>query len=341
MSRLFNVAVVGATDLVGETLLALLEERDFPVDTLYPLASSGSAGKRAQFNGKMLRVESLEDFDFSKVQIALFAPTASSVSATHAPHAAEAGCVVIDMTSHFGDKNDVPLIVPEVNPSAIAQYKNHNIIASPSAITVQMLIALKPIYDAVGIERVNVATYQSVSGTGKDAIEELAAQTVGLLNGKPIEPKVYSKQIAFNALPQVDAVTSNGYTQEEMNMLWETRKVFDDQAIQINPTAVLLPVFYGHSAAMHLETRDKITAEQARELLSKAPGIEVLDEHQEEAYPTPVTEAANTDSVYVGRIREDISHPCGLNLWVVSDNMRKGAALNAIQIAEILIKDYI
>ncbi len=340
MSRLFDVAVVGATGAVGETMMAILEERNFPVGKLYPLASVRSAGTRLQFKGKSVTVENLEDFDFSKTQIGLFSPGAS-VSAIHAPRAGAAGCVVVDNTSQFRYEDDIPLVVPEVNPHAIAQYKNRNIIANPNCSTIQMLVALKPIYDAVGIERINVATYQSVSGTGKEAIEELASQTAALLNAKPIESKVYPKQIAFNVLPHIDVFLENGYTKEEMKMLWETRKIFEDANILVNPTAVRVPVFYGHSEAVHIETRDKITTEQARELLAKAPGVVLLDERQNGGYPTAVTEAAGRDPVYVGRIREDMSHPRGLNLWVVSDNIRKGAALNSIQIAEILIKDYI
>lgn len=340
MSRVFDVAVVGATGAVGETMMSILEERNFPVGKLYPLASARSAGKRIQFHGKSVLVEDLEQFDFSKVQIGLFSPGAS-VSKIYAPKAGAAGCVVIDNTSEFRQDADIPLIVPEVNPHAIAQYKNRNIIANPNCSTIQMLVALKPIHDAVGITRINVATYQSVSGTGKEAIEELASQTAALLNSKPIETNVYPKQIAFNVLPHIDVFMDNGYTKEEMKMVWETKKIMEDDSILVNPTAVRVPVFFGHSEAIHIETREKITAAQAREILSKAPGISVLDEMVGGGYPTAVTEAAGTDPVFVGRIREDISHPNGLNLWVVSDNIRKGAALNSIQIAEILIKDYI
>ncbi len=340
MSRLFDVAVVGATGAVGETMMAILEQRHFPVGNIYPLASSRSAGSRLMFKGKSVTVGNLEEFDFSKAQIGLFSPGAS-VSKIHAPRAGAAGCVVIDNTSQFRQDDDIPLVVPEVNPHAIADYKNRHIIANPNCSTIQMLVALKPIYDAVGIERINVATYQSVSGTGKEAIEELASQTAALLNGKATEAHVYPKQIAFNVLPHIDVFMENGYTKEEMKMVWETRKIMGDDTIQVNPTAVRVPVFYGHSEAVHIETRDKITAAQARELLRKAPGVVVLDEPVPGGYPTAVTEAAGTDPVYVGRIREDISHPRGLNLWVVSDNIRKGAALNSIQIAEVLIKDYI
>jgi len=340
MSRVFDVAVVGATGAVGEAMLAILAERKFPVGKVYALASERSAGKRVQFGDGYLKVENLADFDFSKVQIGLFSPGAS-VSAEYAPKAAAAGCVVIDNTSQFRYDDDIPLVVPEVNPQAVALYKNRGIIANPNCSTIQMLVALKPIYDAVGIERINVCTYQAVSGTGKEAIEELAGQTASLLNGQPIEAKVYPKQIAFNVIPQIDVFMENGYTKEEMKMVWETKKIMGDESIQVNPTCVRVPVFYGHSEAVHIETRDKITAERARELLLKAPGVVVLDEHVPGGYPTAVTEGANHDASYVGRIREDVSHPRGLDIWVVSDNVRKGAALNSVQIAEILIRDYL
>ena len=340
MSRKFNVAVVGATGAVGETMLAVLAERKFPIDRLYALASQRSAGKTLEFDGREITVEALEDFDFSKVQIGLFSPGAS-VSAVYAPKAAAAGCVVVDNTSQFRQDKDIPLVVPEVNAHAIARYKTRGIIANPNCSTIQMVVALKPIQDAVGIERINVATYQSVSGTGKEAIEELASQTAALLNGKPAEAKVYPRQIAFNCLPHIDVFMDNGYTKEEMKMVWETRKIMEDESIQVNPTTVRVPVFYGHSEAVHIETCDKITADQARALLQKAPGVVVMDEHKDGGYPTAVTEAAGTDPVYVGRIREDISHPRGLDLWVVSDNIRKGAATNSIQIAEILVKHYL
>jgi len=340
MSKEFDVAVVGATGAVGETMVSILEQRKFPVRNLYPLASSRSAGSKIQFKGKNITVQDLATFDFSQAQIGLFS-AGGSVSADYAPKAAAAGCVVVDNTSHFRYDDDIPLVVPEVNPHAIANHKNRGIIANPNCSTIQMLVALKPIYDAVGIERINVATYQAVSGTGKEAIEELAAQTTALLNLKEIKAEVYPKQIAFNALPQIDVFLDNGYTKEEMKMVWETKKIFEDAAILVNPTAVRIPVFFGHSEAVHIETRDKITVEKARELLAAAPGVEVLDKHEPGGYPTAVTEAAGKDPVYVGRIREDISHPRGLNLWVVADNVRKGAALNSVQIAEILVKEYL
>lgn len=338
--KLFDVAVVGATGAVGETLLSLLEERDFPVRNLYPLASSRSAGTVVEFKGKQITVLDLASFDFSQTQIGLFS-AGGEVSAIYAPKAAAAGCVVIDNTAHFRYESDIPLVVPEVNPHAIADYKNRGIIANPNCSTIQMLVALKPIYDAVGIERINVCTYQSVSGTGKEAIEELADQTTALLNGKEPISAVYPKQIAFNVLPHIDVFQDNGYTKEEMKMVWETRKIFEDDTIEVNPTAVRVPVFYSHSEALHIETRKKITAQEALDLLSETDGVVVYDERKPGGYPTAVTEAAGQDAVFVGRVREDISHPRGLNLWVVADNVRKGAALNSIQIAEILIRDYL
>ena len=340
MTKEFDVAVVGATGAVGETMISILEQRNFPVRNLYPLASSRSAGKRVEYKGRQLVVGDLETFDFSQVQIGLFS-AGGSVSEVYAPRAAAAGCVVIDNTAHFRYDDDVPLVVPEVNPDAVAGYTQRNIIANPNCSTIQMLVALKPIYDAVGIERINVCTYQAVSGTGKEAIEELAGQTAALLNAKPVEAKVYPKQIAFNVLPQIDVFLENGYTKEEMKMVWETKKIFADDAILVNPTAVRVPVFFGHSEALHIETRDKISAAEAQALLAGAPGITLLDEREPGGYPTAVTESAGKDPVFVGRVREDISHPRGLDLWVVADNVRKGAALNSVQIAEILIKDYL
>ncbi len=340
MARRFNVAVVGATGAVGEAMLAILAERKFPVDRVHALASSRSAGTRLPFNGGELTVEALESFDFKGIDIGLFSPGAS-VSAIYAPKAAAAGCVVIDNTSQFRYEPDIPLVVPEVNEHAIAQYKTRGIIANPNCSTIQMVVALKPLHDAARIERINVCTYQSVSGTGKEAIEELGAQTEALIHGKPVERQVYPKQIAFNVLPQIDVFMDNGYTKEEMKMVWETHKIMEDEAIRVNPTTARVPVYYGHSEAVHIETRDKLTAAQARELLRAAPGVTVIDERSDGGYPTAATDAAGRDPVFVGRIREDISHPRGLDLWIVSDNLRKGAALNSIQIAEILVRDYL
>jgi aspartate-semialdehyde dehydrogenase len=336
----FSVAVVGATGLVGETLLQVLEERSFPISQLYALASNRSLGRSVSFKGRSVHVEELEGFDFSKADIGLFS-AGGEVSRVYAPKAAAAGCVVIDNTSEFRYEDDIPLVVPEVNPHAIAQFKNRGIIANPNCSTIQLVVALKPIHDAVGIERINVATYQSVSGAGREAVEELAEQSVQLLSGKgPVTARVVAKQIAFNCVPQIDKFEDNGYTKEEMKMVWETRKILEDANIRVNATAVRVPVFYGHSEAVHLETRTKITAEEARALLLKAPGVEVMDERRPGGYPTAATEAANRDTVYVGRIREDLSSDRGLNLWVVADNVRKGAATNSVQIAEILVRQH-
>ncbi|MGC9457311.1 MAG: aspartate-semialdehyde dehydrogenase [Halothiobacillaceae bacterium] len=340
MSRTFDVAVVGATGAVGETMLSILAERKFPVGRVHALASERSVGKRVRFGDRHIEVENLATFDFSTVQIGLFSAGAS-ISREYAPKAAAAGCVVIDNTSEFRYVDEIPLVVPEVNAHAIARYKDRGIIANPNCSTIQMLVALKPIQDAVGIERINVATYQAVSGSGAEAIEELASQTAALLNGKPIEPSVYPKQIAFNCLPHIDVFKENGYTKEEMKMVWETQKIMEDERILVNPTAVRVPVFFGHSEAVHIETREKITAERVRELLEASEGIEILDDRCDGGYPTAVTEAAGSDPVYVGRIREDISHPRGIDLWVVSDNVRKGAALNSVQIAERLIAEHL
>ena len=338
MSKKYDVCILGATGAVGEAMLTILEERKFPVGKLYPLASSRSAGSTVTFHGEEITVLDVEGFDFSKTQIGLFS-AGGSVSAKYAPIAAAAGCVVIDNTAHFRYDNDIPLVVPEVNPHAIAQYTNRGIIANPNCSTIQMLVALKPIHDAVGIERINVATYQAVSGTGKEAIDELADQTRALFSHQDVKIEVYPKRIAFNVLPHIDVFMENGYTKEEMKMVWETRKIMEDESIMVNPTTARVPVFYGHSEAVHIETRKKITADEARALLEKAPGVRVMDKREPGGYPTAI-EAAGQDATLVGRIREDISHPRGLDMWVVSDNVRKGAALNSIQIAEILIEKY-
>jgi aspartate-semialdehyde dehydrogenase len=338
--RRFDIAVVGATGAVGESMFEVLEQRRFPVGAVHALASERSVGKRVGFGPRQLKVEALDGFDFSKVQIALFSAGAK-VSAVHAPRAAAAGCIAIDNTSQFRYDADVPLVVPEVNPQAIAGYRTRNIIANPNCSTIQLVVALKPLHDAAGLERINVATYQSVSGAGRSAIEELGKQTAALLNGRPIEPKVWSKQIAFNVIPHIDTFQDNGYTREEMKIVWETRKILGLPDLKVNATAVRVPVFYGHSEAVHLETRRKLGAAEARRLLEAAPGVVVMDDPVPGGYPTPVTEAAHHDGVFVGRIREDISHERGLDLWVVADNVRKGAALNAVQVAELLVKDYL
>ena len=336
----YRVAVVGATGAVGEVLLDLLAERKFPVGELIALASARSAGGEVRFGNRQHPVEDLAKFDFSGTDIALFSAGAA-VSAEHAPRAAAAGAVVIDNTSQFRNDPSVPLVVSEVNPRAIAGYRERGIIANPNCSTMQMLVALAPIHRAVGIARINVATYQSVSGAGRSGMQELGRQTAQLLNFQEVERSKFPVQIAFNLIPQIDRFEDNGYTREEMKMVWETRKILDDDSIQVNPTAVRVPVFYGHAEAVHLETRERISAEQVRALLAAAPGVEVVDEHAPGGYPTPVTHASGRDPVFVGRIREDISHPRGIDLWVVADNIRKGAALNAIQIAELLLEEYL
>jgi aspartate-semialdehyde dehydrogenase len=336
----FDVAVVGATGLVGQTMIEILEQREFPVGNLHALASERSVGKTVEFRGKHVKVQALESFDFAGVDIGLFSAGAG-VSAEHAPRAGEAGCIVIDNTSCFRNEPDIPLIVPEVNSAAIAGYPPRNIIANPNCSTIQMVVALAPIYAAVGIERINVATYQAVSGAGRGLVEALAGQTAALLGGQPKELDGDEKPIAFNAIPHIDEFEDNGYTREEMKMVWETRKIFADDSILVNPTAVRIPVFFGHSEALHVETRDPLSAADARALLEAAPGVTVIDERRLGGYPTAVTEGANRDAVFVGRIRQDISHDRGLNLWVVSDNVRKGAALNSVQIAEILVREYL
>jgi len=341
MSRRFDIAVVGATGAVGRTFLDILHQRGFPFGRVHAVASARSAGSRVPFGATELEVESLEDFDFSRVHIGLFSPGAS-VSAVHAPRAAAAGCVVVDNTSCFRMEADVPLVVPEVNPQAIAHYRNRGIIANPNCSTIQMVVALKPIHDAVGIERINVATYQAVSGSGQKAVDELRAQVEASVAGRPLpEPRVYARPIAFNVIPHIDVFLENGYTKEEMKMVWETRKILGDDSLQVNPTTVRVPVYHGHAEAVHIETRTKISADRARELLRAAPGVIVMDDRAPGGYPTPAVDAAGRDAVYVGRIREDISHPRGLNLWVVADNVRKGAALNGVQIAEMLVEHYL
>ncbi|MBN7818960.1 aspartate-semialdehyde dehydrogenase [Bowmanella yangjiangensis] len=337
MSRAFDVAVLGATGLVGQHMIEILEQRDFPVNKLYPLASSRSAGGTVSFKGKDVTVLDADTFDWSQVQLGFFS-AGGSVSAKFAPIAAEAGCVVIDNTSQFRYEPDIPLVVPEVNAHVLADFRNRNIIANPNCSTIQMLVALKPIHDAFGISRINVCTYQSVSGAGKSAMEELARQTADLLSGREVTPKAFSRQIAFNVIPQIDVFMDNDYTKEEMKMHWETQKIMGDDSIMVNATAVRVPVFYGHGEAVHIETHQPIDAEAVKELLADAPGITLMRERED--FPTQVGNASGKDEVFVGRIRKDYTHPNGLNLWVVSDNVRKGAATNSVQIAEVLIRDY-
>ena len=336
----YNVAVVGATGAVGEALIEILEKRNFPVAQLFLLASERTAGTKIMFKNKSVMVTDLAEFDFSQVQIALFS-AGGSVSAEYAPKAAAAGCVVIDNTSHFRYDDDIPLVVPEVNPERVADYTKRNIIANPNCSTIQMLVALKPIHAAVGIKRISVATYQAVSGAGKSAVNELAKQTAELLNGRDAVAEVFPKQIAFNVLPQIDVFMENGYTKEEMKMVWETQKIFGDKELLVSATCVRVPVFFGHSEAIQIETKSFLDVKDARELMENARGVTVKDEHNDGAYPTAVSESAGQDAVFVGRIRQDISLSNGLSLWVVADNVRKGAALNTVQIAEELIKSYL
>ncbi len=334
MSKQFRVAVVGATGAVGEVMLAVLAERKFPISEIYALASERSAGEYVQFGNDEVMVRDLATFDPNGIDIALFS-AGGSISKQYAPIFAAAGAVVIDNSSVFRGDADVPLVVSEVNPEQIRN-RPRGIIANPNCSTMQLMVALAPIHRKVGIERINIATYQSVSGTGRRALEELGKQTAALLNFQGIEPKVYPVQIAFNVIPHGGDFLDNGYTSEEMKLVWETRKILGDESIQVNATVVRVPVFYCHSEAVHIETREKITAEDARALLEQSPGVEVVDERKAGGYPTPVTHGSGRDATFVGRIREDISHPRGLDLWVVSDNIRKGAALNAVQIAELV-----
>lgn len=338
MAQKFDVCVLGATGLVGKTIMEILEQRDFPINKLYPLASARSAGEFIEFNGESIEVLDADNFDFSQAQIGFFS-AGGATSAKFAPIAGEAGCIVIDNTSEFRYENDIPLVIPEVNPGALADYRNRNIIANPNCSTIQMLVALKPIQEAVGISRINVCTYQSVSGGGKAAMDELATQTADLLQGKPAEPKNFSRQIAFNVIPQIDVFLENGYTKEEMKMVWETKKIFGDENILVNPTAVRVPVFFGHAEALHIETKSPISAEEVKALLKEADGV-ILCENDAD-FPTQIGEASGQDATYVGRVRDDISHENGVNLWVVADNVRKGAATNSVQIGELLIKEYL
>lgn len=336
MSRTYDVAVVGATGMVGSAMIQILEERNFPVGRLYPLASARSQGKTVQFRGAAIAVEVLDDFDFAKTQIGLFS-AGGSISAEHAPRAAASGTIVIDNTSQFRYDDDIPLVVPEVNGERVADYRNRGIIANPNCSTIQMLVALKPLHDAFGIERINVATYQAVSGAGAAAVERLYADTRAVLDQQTPDASDAAPGIAFNVVPHIDVFLDNGYTKEEMKMVWETRKILEDDKIMVNPTAVRVPVSVGHSEAVHIETRTKVTVPEAQTLLNSAAGVIVIDGRETGSYPTALRDAAGHDAVFVGRIREDVSHPRGLNLWIVGDNLRKGAALNSVQIAEILV----
>ncbi len=338
-NRQFKVAVVGATGAVGEVMLSILAERGFPASEVIALASERSAGGTVDFGGEDLVVQDLAGFDPAGVGIALFS-AGGDTSRQYAPRFAAAGAVVIDNSSAFRQDHDVPLVISEVNPEALRD-RPRGIVANPNCSTMQLLVALKPLHEAAGIRRITVATYQSVSGAGRSALEELGRQTGALLNFQDPDPQRFPVQIAFNLIPHIDEFQDNGYTREEMKLVWETRKILGDETIQVNPTAVRVPVFYGHSEAVAIETREKLTAAQARALLERAPGVQVVDERAAGGYPTPVTHASGRDAVFVGRIREDLSHPHGLNLWIVADNIRKGAALNAVQLAELVAQELV
>lgn len=337
MAQKFDVCILGATGLVGKTIMEILEERDFPINKLYPLASARSAGEFIEFNGESIEVLDADHFDWSQAQIGFFS-AGGATSAKFAPLAGDAGCIVIDNTSEFRYEADIPLVVPEVNPQALAEYRNRNIIANPNCSTIQMLVALAPIHKAAGIQRLNVATYQSVSGAGQSGIEELAKQTKDLLSFQSITKEKFTEQIAFNVIPHIDSFEENGYTREEMKMVWETQKILGDESILVNPTCVRVPVFYGHSEAVHIETEKHLDIVKVKQLLKEAEGVEVVDNPSKLEYPTPTTTSSGNDPVYVGRIRKDITNENGINLWIVSDNIRKGAALNSVQIAEKMIK---
>ena len=335
----YNVAVVGATGAVGNEMVAILEERNFPVDKLMLLASTRGAGSKLEFKGKSRTVEVLNENSFAGVDIGLFS-AGGSVSEKFAPLAGNAGCVVIDNTSAFRMDPEVPLVVPEVNAHAIAQYAKKNIIANPNCSTIQMVVVLKPIHDVARIKRVVVSTYQAVSGTGKRAIKELETQVLAIYNQQEIKKEVYPHQIAFNCLPHIDVFFDNGYTKEEIKMVNETKKIMEDNSIGVTATTVRVPVFYGHSESVNIETEKKLKPDEVRKILSKAPGVVVTDNPKKFEYPLAIY-AAGKDETFVGRIRDDESIPNGINMWIVADNIRKGAALNAVQIAEILIQNYL
>ncbi|MEJ5329943.1 MAG: aspartate-semialdehyde dehydrogenase [Desulfobaccales bacterium] len=339
MSRQYKVAVVGATGAVGQQMVECLEERQFPVSELRLLASERSIGKSLTYKGREIPVDVLTRDSFQGIDLALFS-AGGSVSKEYAPIAAAAGAVVVDNSSAWRMDPDVPLVVPEVNPQDIALYKNKGIIANPNCSTIQMVVVLKPLHDAARIKRVVVSTYQAVSGTGQKAVEELAAQVRALFNNQELPRQVYPHRIAFNCFPHIDVFLENGYTKEEMKMVNETQKIMGDDSIRVTATTVRVPVFYGHSESVNIETERKLTPEEARAILSQAPGVKVVDDPAKNRYPMPL-EAAGQDLTLVGRIREDFSIDNGLNLWIVADNIRKGAATNAVQIAEILIRDYL
>lgn len=334
MARGYNVAVVGATGAVGKEMLKVLEQRNFPVRNLRALASERSEGKMLEFAGESLKVERLTTSSFEGIEIALFSAGAS-VSREFSPIAAKRGAVVVDNSKAFRMDKNTPLVVPEVNPHALRSHKG--IIANPNCSTIQLVVAINPIHQRVKIKKLVVSTYQAVSGTGKEAIRELTEQSKQLLSREKITKKVYPHQIAFNLLPHIGDFLPNGYTEEEMKLVNETRKIMEDESIAITATCVRVPVFNSHSEAVTLETEEKISVEEVRKILSRAPGVIVEDSPGQEIYPLPI-KAAGRDEVFVGRIREDLSSPNGINMWIVADNLRKGAALNAVQIAELLIE---
>lgn len=340
MDRVVNVAIVGATGLVGEAILNFIANRAFPVGELHLLASERSAGNTMEFSDRHLKVRVLRDFDFSAVDVAFFAVDAD-VSLEFAPIAADAGCLVIDCSSAFRLEPDVPLVVPEVNPESIADYGMRNMISCPGSQVIQVLTALAPIHNEVGLDRVSLSTYQPVSSVGKQGVEALAKQTANLLNAREIDPQCFTKQIAFNVIPQMGDVLENGYTLEEMRIQWEIQKVLQDDAVSVDATCVTVPVFFGTSVSLCAETKAYISADETKSLLAQAEGIDLLNDSGESDFATPVTEAAGQDAVFVSRIREDLGERQAISLWLSTDNIRKGAALNAVQVAEIALKNYI
>ncbi len=339
MGKLFNVVVAGATGAVGNQMLACLEERDFPVNNLKLLATAKSAGRTLRFKGEEIPVEELTETSFKGVDIGIFS-AGGATSRQFAPIAARDGCVVVDNSSAWRMDPGVPLVVPEVNPQATANYESKGIIANPNCSTIQMVVALAPIHTKAGIKRIVVSTYQAVSGTGKKAIDELYDQTKAIINSAEPENRVYPHRIAFNCLPHIDVFLDSGYTKEEMKMVHETRKILQDDTIGITATTVRVPVFYSHSESVNIETRERITPEDVRDLLESAPGVTVVDDPSQNLYPMAI-DAAGKDDTFVGRIRADESIANGINMWIVSDNIRKGAATNAVQIAELLAREYL
>ena len=334
----FNVAVIGATGAVGESIFEILEQRDFPIENLYPLASSRSIDKTIMYKQHNFQVEDIANFDFALADIALFS-AGSEVSAKYAPIASSKGCVVIDNTSCFRYEDDIPLVVPEVNPEDIEGYSSRNIIANPNCSTIQMLVALAPLHRKWKLKEIVVSTYQSVSGAGKSAVSQLVSQTHKLLSGSPVDADDFPRQIAFNVIPQIDVWQDNGYSKEEMKMVWETRKILKDNNVIVNPTTVRVPTCYGHAESIHIKFAVNVNVNNIVDELKAAQGLEVFDEQED--YPTPFEHGSGTDLVAVGRIRQAIDLNNGINMWVVADNVRKGAALNSVQIAEILANKYL